>query len=53
MKVYTRTGDQGQTGILGGTRLQKDHIRIEAYGTVDELNSHIGVFKRYFWNGWL
>ncbi len=45
MKVYTRTGDEGQTGILGGTRLQKDHIRIEAYGTVDELNSHIGVLR--------
>ncbi|MFT6409736.1 MAG: cob(I)alamin adenosyltransferase, partial [Flavobacteriales bacterium] len=45
MKVYTRTGDLGQTGILGGTRLQKDHIRIEAYGTIDELNSHIGVLR--------
>ena len=45
MKVYTKTGDSGQTGILGGTRLQKDHIRIEAYGTVDELNAHIGLLR--------
>ena len=42
-KVYTRTGDSGQTGIVGGKRLPKDHPRIEAYGTVDELNSVIGI----------
>ena len=38
-KVYTRTGDTGQTGLVGGKRLPKDHPRIEAYGSVDELNS--------------
>jgi len=45
MKVYTKTGDKGETGILGGTRLPKSHIRIEAYGTVDELNSWIGLLR--------
>jgi len=44
-KIYTKTGDQGQTSLLGGTRLPKHHIRIEAYGTVDELNSHIGLLR--------
>lgn len=47
MKIYTRTGDAGTTGLLGGTRLPKHHIRIEAYGTVDELNSHIGLLRDY------
>ena len=47
MKVYTRTGDAGTTGILGGTRLPKNHIRIEAYGTVDELNAHLGLLRDY------
>ena len=42
-KVYTRTGDSGQTGLVGGKRLPKDHPRIEAYGTVDELYSVIGI----------
>lgn len=41
-KIYTKTGDQGKTGLIGGTRIPKSHIRIEAYGTVDELNSWIG-----------
>jgi cob(I)alamin adenosyltransferase len=41
-KIYTKTGDDGTTGLFGGTRLPKDHIRIEAYGTVDELNAVIG-----------
>lgn len=44
-KIYTKTGDKGQTSLLGGTRLPKQHIRIEAYGTVDELNSHIGLLR--------
>lgn len=45
MKIYTRTGDKGQTSLLGGTRVPKHHARIEAYGTVDELNSHIGMLR--------
>jgi cob(I)alamin adenosyltransferase len=45
MKIYTRTGDQGQTSLLGGSRVPKDHLRIEAYGTVDELNSHLGLLR--------
>ncbi|MDD4778168.1 MAG: cob(I)yrinic acid a,c-diamide adenosyltransferase [Fermentimonas sp.] len=40
--IYTKTGDKGTTGLVGGTRVSKTHIRLEAYGTVDELNSHIG-----------
>ena len=44
-KIYTKTGDKGQTSLIGGTRLPKHHIRIEAYGTVDELNSHIGLLR--------
>jgi cob(I)alamin adenosyltransferase len=44
-KIYTKTGDKGLTSLLGGTRLPKHHIRIEAYGTVDELNSHIGLLR--------
>lgn len=43
MKIYTRTGDAGQTSIVGGSRLSKDAPRIEAYGTVDELNAHLGL----------
>lgn len=42
-KIYTKTGDDGTTGLFGGARLPKDHIRIEAYGTVDELNAVIGL----------
>ena len=45
MKIYTKTGDKGQTSLIGGTRVLKNHIRIEAYGTVDELNSHIGLIR--------
>lgn len=44
-KIYTKTGDKGQTSLIGGTRLPKHHIRIEAYGTVDELNSHVGLLR--------
>lgn len=43
MKIYTKTGDEGQTGLIGGTRVWKNNPRIEAYGTVDELNSHVGT----------
>ncbi len=45
LKIYTKTGDKGQTGLLGGTRVAKHHVRIEAYGTVDELNSWIGLLR--------
>ncbi|MBP6661059.1 MAG: ATP:cob(I)alamin adenosyltransferase, partial [Chitinophagales bacterium] len=43
MKIYTKTGDDGTTALYGGMRLSKADIRIEAYGTVDELNSHLGI----------
>jgi cob(I)alamin adenosyltransferase len=45
MKVYTKTGDKGTTALFGGTRVPKDHMRIESYGTVDELNSYIGLIR--------
>ena len=44
-KIYTKTGDKGQTSLIGGTRVPKHHMRIEAYGTVDELNSYIGLIR--------
>jgi len=44
-KIYTKTGDAGDTSIFGGRRLSKHHIRIEAYGTVDELNANIGLIR--------
>ncbi|WP_353117169.1 cob(I)yrinic acid a,c-diamide adenosyltransferase [Myroides odoratus] len=45
MKIYTKTGDRGTTALFGGTRVPKNHVRIEAYGTVDELNSYIGLIR--------
>jgi cob(I)alamin adenosyltransferase len=45
MKIYTRTGDQGDTGLFGGGRVPKDHPRVAAYGEVDELNSTLGVVR--------
>lgn len=45
MKIYTRTGDDGTTGLIGGTRVKKYNLRLEAYGTIDELNSYIGVVR--------
>ena len=45
MKIYTRTGDKGETGLLGGARVPKHHIRIESYGTLDELNSFLGLLR--------
>ena len=45
--VYTRTGDDGTTSLNGGTRVSKTDVRVEAYGTVDELNAHIGVLVAY------
>jgi cob(I)alamin adenosyltransferase len=44
-KIYTKTGDKGETSLIGGTRVPKHHIRIESYGTIDELNSFIGLIK--------
>lgn len=46
-KIYTKTGDKGETGLFGGRRLPKYHGRIEAYGTVDELNAFIGLLSDY------
>lgn len=43
LKIYTKTGDLGKTSLIGGTKVPKSHIRIETYGTVDELNSHVGL----------
>jgi cob(I)alamin adenosyltransferase len=43
MKIYTKTGDKGTTSLIGGTKVAKSHLRIETYGTVDELNSYIGL----------
>jgi cob(I)alamin adenosyltransferase len=48
-KVYTRTGDKGMTGLVGGARVRKDHVRIATYGTVDELNAVLGLVRT--WNG--
>src|SRR5215813_12005434 len=45
LKIYTKTGDKGTTSLIGGTKVPKSHLRIEAYGTVDELNSYIGLCK--------
>jgi cob(I)alamin adenosyltransferase len=47
MKIYTKTGDNGTTGLLGGTRVPKDHLRVAAYGDVDELNALLGVVKAH------
>jgi len=45
MKIYTKTGDHGETGLFGGPRVRKTHRRIEAFGEVDELNSHLGFAR--------
>jgi len=47
IKIYTKTGDKGMTSLIGGTKVFKNNIRIEAYGTIDELNSHIGLVRDY------
>ena len=47
MKIYTKSGDQGLTSLIGGTRVPKHDLRIESYGTVDELNSYIGMIRDY------
>ena len=45
MKIYTKKGDKGQTGLIGGIRVSKNDLRINAYGTVDELNAHVGMLR--------
>jgi cob(I)alamin adenosyltransferase len=45
MRIYTRGGDKGETGLLGGRRVPKDSLRIASYGTLDELNSHLGLLR--------
>ncbi len=45
MKIYTKTGDDGTTALYGGTRVPKHHLRIDSYGTVDELNSYLGLLR--------
>jgi cob(I)alamin adenosyltransferase len=47
MKIYTKTGDKGTTSLIGGAKVSKGHLRIEAYGSVDELNSSIGLVRAY------
>lgn len=51
MKVYTKTGDSGETSLVGGSRIKKNSIRIEAYGTIDELNSYVGLIRSFPING--
>lgn len=46
-RIYTKTGDKGTTSLVGGVRVPKTHIRLEAYGTIDELNSHLGLLQTY------
>ncbi len=50
MKIYTKTGDKGGTSLLGGQRVNKDDVRIESYGTVDELNAHLGLLSALLGN---
>lgn len=50
MKIYTKTGDKGQTSLYDGIRIDKDDIRVESYGTIDELNSYIGLCINYLQN---
>lgn len=47
MKIYTKTGDNGLTSLIGGKRVPKDHIRVTCYGTVDELNSYVGLIRSH------
>ena len=46
-RIYTRTGDKGQTALVGGKRVPKESARLEAYGTIDELNSIVGIVRTY------
>ena len=47
MIIYTKTGDKGQTSLYDGTRIDKDSLRVESYGTIDELNSSIGFASKF------
>lgn len=47
MKIYTKKGDQGHTSLIGGERVPKNHLRIDTYGTVDELNSYLGILRSF------
>lgn len=47
MKIYTKTGDKGKTSLIGGTRVAKNNVRLEAYGTVDELNTYVGMIRSF------
>lgn len=47
MKIYTKTGDQGETGLFGGARVKKDDARVEAYGTIDEVNAAVGLARAH------
>lgn len=47
MKIYTKTGDKGMTSLIGGTRVPKNSVRLESYGTIDELNSYLGMIRSY------
>src|SRR5271169_3131553 len=49
-RIYTRTGDKGQTALVGGRRVPKESLRLEAYGTVDELNAIVGIVRTYLPN---
>ena len=53
MKIYTKKGDLGQTSIIGENNIDKHNIRIEAYGTIDELNSYLGVLRSYDSNSYV
>lgn len=50
MKVYTKTGDKGTSGLIGGTRVSKDDLHLEAFGSIDELNSHLALLLAYLPN---
>lgn len=45
MKIYTKTGDGGESSLFGGRRVRKDHLRLQSYGTIDELNAYVGVIR--------
>ncbi|MDE6451389.1 MAG: cob(I)yrinic acid a,c-diamide adenosyltransferase [Odoribacter sp.] len=53
MKIYTKTGDKGMTSLIGGKRVPKNSIRLESYGTIDELNSYLGVIRSFVKDGLL